>query len=220
MDKVEKKEVFIDYNEIKSKYLYSSVKRIMDVVGSFCGIIILSPIFLIVSLLIKIDNPKGSIFFSQIRVGKNETPFKMYKFRSMNPDAENKLEELLKYNEVEGAMFKIKNDPRVTQIGKIIRKTSIDELPQLLNVLKGEMSLVGPRPPLQREVAEYTKYDRQRLLVMPGCTGLWQVSGRNKTGFEDMVKLDIYYISNLSIYNDLVIICKTMIVLCSGHGAY
>lgn len=220
MDKVEKKEVFIDYNEIKSKYLYSAVKRIMDVVGSFCGIIILSPIFLIVSLLIKIDNPKGSIFFSQIRVGKNETPFKMYKFRSMNPDAENKLEELLKYNEVEGAMFKIKNDPRVTQIGKIIRKTSIDELPQLLNVLKGEMSLVGPRPPLQREVAEYTKYDRQRLLVMPGCTGLWQVSGRNKTGFEDMVKLDIYYISNLSIYNDLVIICKTMIVLCSGHGAY
>ncbi|MEF9985364.1 sugar transferase [Carnobacterium sp.] len=220
MDKVEKKEVFIDYNEIKSKYLYSAVKRIMDVVGSCCGIIILSPIFLIVSLLIKIDNPKGSIFFSQIRVGKNETPFKMYKFRSMNPDAENKLEELLKYNEVEGAMFKIKNDPRVTQIGKIIRKTSIDELPQLLNVLKGEMSLVGPRPPLQREVAEYTKYDRQRLLVMPGCTGLWQVSGRNKTGFEDMVKLDIYYISNLSIYNDLVIICKTMIVLCSGHGAY
>lgn len=220
MDKIEKKEVFIDYNEVKSKYLYSAVKRIMDVVGSFCGIIILSPIFLIVSLLIKIDNPKGSIFFSQIRVGKNETPFKMYKFRSMNPDAENKLEELLKYNEVEGAMFKIKNDPRVTQIGKIIRKTSIDELPQLLNVLKGEMSLVGPRPPLQREVAEYTKYDRQRLLVMPGCTGLWQVSGRNKTGFEDMVKLDIYYISNLSIYNDLVIICKTMIILCSGHGAY
>lgn len=135
-------------------------------------------------------------------------------------DAEEKLETLLQHNEVEGAMFKMKDDPRVTKIGKFIRKTSIDELPQLLNVLKGEMSLVGPRPPLVREVAEYSAYDRQRLLIKPGCTGLWQVSGRNHVGFDEMVRLDLRYISKLSIKNDLKIVMRTIKVVVQPNGAY
>ncbi|WP_460291255.1 sugar transferase [Bacillus cereus] len=152
------------------------MKRLIDIFGSLCGLIFLSPIFLIVALFIKLEDPKGPVFFKQIRVGKDEKEFGMYKFRSMVVDAEEQLNDLLQLNEVSGAMFKMKEDPRITKIGKFIRKTSIDELPQLLNVLKGEMSLVGPRPPLPREVKEYTLYDKQRLLVTPGCTGLWQVT--------------------------------------------
>ena len=144
----------------------------------------------------------------------------MYKFRSMCVDAEEKLEMLLQHNEVEGAMFKMKNDPRITRIGKFIRKTSIDELPQLLNVLNGEMSLVGQRPPLLREVAEYTEYDRQRLLIKPGCTGLWQVSGRNHIGFNEMVRLDLIYINKLSIMNDFKIMVKTIKIVLQPDGAY
>ena len=180
----------------------------------------LSPLFLVISVMMKIEEPKGPIFFSQIRVGKNEKEFKMFKIRSMCVDAEDKLTELLKHNEVEGAMFKMKDDPRVTKVGKFIRKTSIDELPQLWNVLKGDMSLVGPRPPLKREVAEYTSYDKQRLLVKPGCTGLWQVSGRNDVGFDEMVQLDIDYIKTLSINNDVKIIFKTVWVMIKPNSAY
>src|SRR4051794_36359424 len=144
----------------------------------------------------------------------------MYKFRSMVSNAEQKLQELLKYNEVSGAMFKMKDDPRITKVGKVIRKTSIDELPQLFNVLKGDMSLVGPRPPLLREVAIYTKHDRKRLLVTPGCTGLWQVSGRNSLGFEEMVELDIIYIKKRSIIFDIKIILKTVLVLFGSKNAF
>lgn len=133
--------------------------------------------------------------------------------------AEEKLAELLQHNEVEGAMFKMKDDPRVTKIGKFIRKTSIDELPQLWNVVKGEMSLVGPRPPLVREVVEYTEYDKQRLLVKPGCTGLWQISGRNDVGFSEMVELDIQYIQYLSFLNDIKIILNTVKVMVRPNGA-
>ena len=168
-----------------SKY-YLLNKRIVDIVGSLVGLALLSLMFFIVALLIKIEDPKGPVFFSQKRVGLNGKEFKMYKFRSMVTDAEDKLKDLLKQNEVSGAMFKMKEDPRVTKIGKFIRKTSIDELPQLFNVLKGEMSLVGPRPPLPRELKEYTDYDKQRLLVVPGCTGLWQVSGRSNVGFKEI----------------------------------
>lgn len=144
----------------------------------------------------------------------------MYKFRSMCVNAEEQLEELLKYNEVEGAMFKMKEDPRITKVGGFIRKTSIDELPQLLNVLIGEMSLVGPRPPLVRELRDYTPYDKQRLLIKPGCTGLWQVSGRNEVGFEEMVELDLSYIKNISLKNDIEIIAKTFGVMFKPNGAY
>lgn len=205
---------------VEKKYFYRFIKRLVDIIGSSVGLILLSPLFLIVAILMKKEEPKGPIFFSQIRVSKNEKQFKIYKFRSMCIDAEEKLADLLKHNEIEGAMFKMKDDPRVTKIGKFIRKTSIDELPQLWNVLKGDMSLVGPRPPLLREVAEYITYDKQRLLVKPGCTGLWQVSGRNEVGFDEMVELDIRYIKTLSISNDIKIIFKTIIIMIKPNGAY
>jgi exopolysaccharide biosynthesis polyprenyl glycosylphosphotransferase len=213
-------EINLSKKEIDSKYAYFFMKRLIDILGSFVGLIVLSPLFLVVAYKIKKEDPEGPVFFSQDRVGKNGKIFKMYKFRSMCVDAEEKLEMLLQHNEVEGAMFKMKDDPRITRIGKFIRKTSIDELPQLLNVLKGEMSLVGPRPPLLREVAEYTEYDRQRLLIKPGCTGLWQVSGRNHIGFNEMVRLDLIYINKLSIMNDFKIMVKTIKIVLQPDGAY
>jgi exopolysaccharide biosynthesis polyprenyl glycosylphosphotransferase len=199
---------------------YSVVKRTIDIAGSLAGIILLSPLFIIIAILIKLEDPKGSVFFYQTRIGKNEKPFRMYKFRSMVSNAEEKLKDLLAKNEIEGAMFKMKNDPRITKIGRFIRKTSVDELPQLFNVLRGEMSLVGPRPPLTREVAEYTAYDKLRLTVKPGCTGLWQVSGRNELSFKEMVELDLKYIQNRSIGADLKIIFKTFKVLLGAKDAF
>nr|WP_040207245.1 sugar transferase [Neobacillus jeddahensis] len=199
---------------------YLLMKRVIDIIGSACGIILLSFLFVIIAILIKVEDPKGTVFFSQKRVGLNGKEFKMYKFRSMVSNAEEKLQELLKHNEVSGAMFKMKEDPRITQVGKFIRKTSIDELPQLFNVLKGEMSLVGPRPPLPREVAVYSDHDKKRLLVAPGCTGLWQVSGRNSLGFEEMVELDLQYIHNRSLLYDIKIIFKTVLVLFGSKDAY
>src|SRR5699024_3726665 len=165
--------------KLKRKKLYELSKRIIDIIFSFIGLVVLSPLLLWIALRIYLEEPGKPIIFSQYRVGKNKQLFKMYKFRSMCVDAEKKLPTLLSKNEVEGAMFKMKDDPRVTKFGRFIRKTSLDELPQLWNVLKGEMSLVGPRPSLQREVSQYTKYDEQRLLVKPGCTGLWQINGRS-----------------------------------------
>ncbi|MEK6446665.1 sugar transferase [Priestia aryabhattai] len=202
----------------KQGYLLS--KRCIDILGSLAGLLVLLIVFIIIALLIKIEDPKGSIFFSQKRVGKNGKEFNMYKFRSMVSDAEAKLAELLQQNEATGAMFKMKNDPRVTKIGRFIRKTSIDELPQLLNVLKGDMSLVGPRPPLVREVNEYTEYQKQRLLVTPGCTGLWQVSGRSNVGFEEMVELDLTYMTTRSLTTDITIICRTVLLLFGSKNAY
>lgn len=199
---------------------YKLVKRSMDITGALLGIILLSLIFIVVAIAIKLEDPKGPIFFRQKRVGKNGQEFYMYKFRSMVSDAEERLKELLAFNEVSGAMFKMKNDPRITKIGKFIRKTSIDELPQLFNVLKGDMSLVGPRPPLTREVEEYTEYDKQRLLVTPGCTGVWQVSARNSVGFDEMVEMDLYYIQNQSVILDIKIIIKTFTVLLGSKDAY
>lgn len=212
--------VWVNKKELNSKIIYYFVKRVIDILGSLVGLLILCPIFLFVAYKIKREEPEGSVFFSQNRVGKNGKIFKMYKFRSMFIDAEEKLEQLLKYNEIEGAMFKMKDDPRITKVGKTIRKYSIDELPQLWNVLKGDMSLVGPRPPLSREVDEYSAYDMQRLLVKPGCTGLWQVNGRNDVDFHDMVELDLKYIINQSILYDMKIILKTVIVMMKPDGAY
>jgi lipopolysaccharide/colanic/teichoic acid biosynthesis glycosyltransferase len=206
--------------EFEEKKTYTMIKRGMDIIGAIMGLICLSWLFLIVAVLIKIEDPKGTVFFKQIRVGKNGKEFYMFKFRSMVSDAEERLKDLLKYNEVDGAMFKLKEDPRVTKIGKFIRKTSIDELPQLWNVLKGEMSLVGPRPPLPREVKEYTNYDKQRLLVIPGCTGLWQVSGRNSLSFQEMVELDLLYIRKRNSYFDLKIIIKTVFLLFGSKNAF
>ncbi|MGG2024826.1 sugar transferase [Gottfriedia sp. S16(2024)] len=206
--------------EVEKRIVYSILKRSMDIFGALIGILVLLPLFVFVAICIKLEDKNGSVFFSQIRVGKNGKEFKMFKFRSMVTDAEARLEQLLKFNEVSGAMFKMKEDPRITNIGKFIRKTSIDELPQLLNVLLGDMSLVGPRPPIPREVKEYTEYDLQRLSVKPGCTGLWQVSARNSVGFTEMVELDIEYINRQSIYFDFFILLKTFVVLLGSKDAY
>ncbi|WP_141431109.1 sugar transferase [Bacillus sp. 03113] len=215
--------VFLNQNNlgmIKDKRFYNITKRSIDIVGSVMGIVLLSVLFLIVAILIKVEDPKGKVFFKQIRIGKDGREFYIYKFRSMISNAEERLKELINLNEVDGAMFKMKDDPRVTKIGKIIRKTSLDELPQLFNVLKGDMSIVGPRPPLPREVEKYTTYDKQRLLVTPGCTGLWQVSGRSNLGFREMVELDLKYISSRSLHLDMKIILKTLIVLFGSKDAY
>lgn len=206
--------------KVNANLSYLRMKRSIDIIGSLIGLIILSPVFLLIAILIKIEDPKGPIFFKQVRVGKDETEFQMYKFRSMVSDAEERLKDLLALNEVSGAMFKMKEDPRITRIGKFIRRTSIDELPQLWNVLKGDMSLVGPRPPLLREVVEYSSYDRQRLLVIPGCTGLWQVSGRSNLNFDQMVMLDLKYIEDRTFWFDLKIIFKTVLMIIGSKDAY
>ncbi|MCM3786679.1 sugar transferase [Neobacillus mesonae] len=199
---------------------YLILKRFTDIAGSFFGLLVLAPLFVIIGILIKIDDPKGPVFFKQLRVGKNEKQFYMYKFRSMVHNAEELLDELLTKNEVKGAMFKMKQDPRVTRIGRFIRKTSLDELPQLWNVLKGDMSMVGPRPPLPREVVNYSLYDKQRLLVTPGCTGLWQVSGRSNIGFRQMVEMDMEYINNRNFWYDIKLILLTVRLLFGSKDAY
>ncbi|WP_431090041.1 sugar transferase [Paenibacillus sp. 8b26] len=200
--------------------VYPFVKRSMDIMLSFIGLIVLCPVFLLVILLIKLEDPRGSALFYQVRIGKNGRPFRMIKFRSMVSDAEDRLSALLLENEIEGAMFKMRDDPRITRIGRFLRRTSIDELPQLLNVLRGQMSLVGPRPPLPREVHDYTVRDKLRLTVTPGCTGLWQISGRNHLSFNQMVELDLEYISRRSLRTDIIIMLKTFRVLLGSNDAY
>lgn len=195
-------------------------KRLFDVFFALAGITILLPVFIVIAVVIKLSEPRGAVFFKQTRIGKDGKPFNMYKFRSMVANAEELLAELQHRNEIEGAMFKIKSDPRVTKMGKLIRKTSLDELPQLWNVLKGDMSLVGPRPGLPREVAQYTGRDRLRLLVPPGCTGLWQVSGRNGLSFMQMVEMDLDYISRRSLLFDLRLILRTFVVIVYPKDAY
>lgn len=205
--------------KVNDRPFYHVVKRLFDIVASACGLILLSPLFLF--LVIKIRSEDGGpAFYSQERIGKNEKPFKMWKFRSMVVDADKMLDELEDQNEIDGAMFKIKDDPRVTKIGHVIRKYSLDELPQLWNVLIGDMSLVGPRPPLPSEVEEYTNYDKQRLTVMPGCTGLWQVTRRSEADFDEMVWLDIVYINHSGAWEDLKLMIKTVLVMIHPNGAY
>ena len=201
------------------KIVYSIFKRTMDIFGSIIGIILLSPVFLIVAILIKLDS-KGKVLFSQRRVGLNGKEFEIYKFRSMVEDAE-ELKKLLKdKNEMSGPMFKIKEDPRVTKVGKFIRKTSIDELPQLLNVLKGEMSLVGPRPSLPSEVKNFEPWMLKRLEVKPGLTCYWQVSGRNNISFNEWMELDIKYVNEGNILLDIRLIFKTIFLLFGDNNAY
>ncbi|VTU62468.1 Undecaprenyl-phosphate galactose phosphotransferase (plasmid) [Lactobacillus buchneri CD034] [Leuconostoc pseudomesenteroides] len=210
----------VNRDQIEKRIFYHCFKRFFDELLSIIAIILLIPIFIIISILIKADDPGGPIFYSQIRIGRNGQPFKMYKFRSMVINADKMLNNLLDQNDVEGAMFKMKSDPRVTRVGRIIRKYSIDELPQLVNVIKGDMALVGPRPALKREIQKYTEYDKQRLLVTPGCTGLWQVSERNNVGFHRMVKLDIEYIRRSGIMFDLCILLRTVAIMIFPNDAY
>ena len=199
--------------------IYLFFKRAMDIIGSLCGIILLSPLLIIVALAIKIEDPKGSIFFSQQRCGKDNKLFPMYKFRSMVSNAEELLEELMEHNEMDGPVFKIKDDPRITRVGKFIRKTSIDELPQLFNILIGHMSIVGPRPAIPHEVAEYSHYHKQRLLVKPGLTCIWQVSGRNSIGFDEWMEMDLEYIEKRDLWMDIKLIFKTVGVLFGDENA-
>ncbi len=204
---------------VNTSMSYLILKRLIDVVGSLIGLILASPVMLIVAIFIKIEDPKGPIFFSQVRNGEHPKTFKMYKFRSMYVDAEERLHELIHLNEQSGPAFKMKDDPRITKVGKFIRKTSLDELPQLFNVLKGEMSLVGPRPALPREVEQYTPYQMQRLFVKPGLTCIWQVSGRNNIGFDKWVELDIEYIKTRNLWLDIKLILLSIPAMLGDENA-
>lgn len=194
-------------------------KRLFDIVCSLLALIALSPVFAITALAIKLEDG-GSPIFAQTRIGKNGKPFKMYKFRSMCVNAEKKLEELQSLNEADGPVFKIEKDPRITKVGEFIRKTSIDELPQLINILKGDMSIVGPRPPLENEVKEYNSYQRGRLAVKPGLTCYWQCSGRSNIGFDQWVELDLKYIRERGFFKDIEIILRTVPAVLFHKGAY
>ena len=209
----------LEHLKTNDSYIYLFTKRAIDIIGSLLGLIFLSPLFLIVAILIKLEDPKGKIFFTQERNGQYPKTFKMYKFRSMVHNAEELLESLMDQNEQTGPVFKMENDPRITKVGKFIRKTSIDELPQLINVLKGDMSIVGPRPPIPHEVAQYNEYQMQRLSVRPGLTCIWQTSGRNNVGFDEWVEMDIEYIENRNLWLDIKLIFKTVGVLFGDKNA-
>lgn len=204
-----KKDTSIFPHTLKKSPANDILIRFVDVCAALFALLVFSPIMLITGLLIKLENPKAPVLFRQTRMGIGGKKFQMYKFRSMYTDAEKRLTELMAENEVEGHMFKMKNDPRITKVGKIIRKLSIDEFPQFFNVLKGEMSMVGPRPPLEREYVMYSDRDKKRLLVKPGCTGLWQVSGRNSLSFEEMINLDLAYIEKRNLFFNLKIMILT-----------
>lgn len=194
------------------------MKNLIDKIGALCGLMLAAPVMFITAIAIKLDS-RGPIFFKQIRAGVNGKPFSLYKFRTMCNDAEKKKASLAKLNEMSGPVFKIKDDPRVTRVGRLLRKTSIDEIPQFINILKGEMSLVGPRPALPKEVALYEPWQRRKLAVKPGVTCIWQVSGRNRIDFEDWMRLDLEYIDNWSLWLDTKIIAKTVPAVIKGSGA-
>lgn len=199
--------------------IYRCSKRGLDIVASLCGLLLLSPLLLITVLAIVVES-RGGPFFSQPRVGKQGRHFRCWKFRSMFQDAEARKAALLAQNEMAGGViFKMKNDPRITRVGRIIRKLSIDELPQLWNVLVGDMSLVGPRPPVPAEVAEYTPYQRQRLSVTPGITCIWQVSGRSNIPFPEQVEMDLRYIKQRSLWLDLKLLLLTVPAVLTARGA-
>ncbi len=194
-------------------------RRAQDIFLSLLALLILWPIMLIVAVIIYIDSPGASPIFSQTRVGRNGKQFKFLKFRSMVPNAESKLKDLLDKNEMDGPVFKIKDDPRITRVGKFIRKTSIDELPQLINILKGDMSIVGPRPALPREVEQYDEYERQRLYVQPGLTCFWQIQPhRNELSFEEWLELDLKYVRERNFWTDWKIIFGTVKAVLGGQG--
>lgn len=204
---------------VKGKIVYRIIKRAFDVVASLMGLIILAPLFLVVAILIKKEDG-GPVFFVQERTGLNNKPFKMYKFRTMCENAAEMHKFLLEQNELDGPAFKMKHDPRITRIGKVLRKTSIDELPQLLNILKGEMSVVGPRPLPVYETDQMTPFQMTRHLVKPGLTCYWQVMGRTEVPFEEWMELDQKYLQKRSVATDIGLIIMTFRALIAGDGAY
>lgn len=204
---------------IPKKKAYCFFKRGIDIILSVLALTVLLLPLVVIALIIVIDAPGASPIYVQKRVGKNGKVFNFYKFRSMIPHAEDMLDQLLDKNEMSGPVFKIKDDPRITRFGRFIRKTSIDELPQLWNVIKGDMSLVGPRPPLPREVEQYTERDKQRLSVTPGLTGYWQIQPkRNSLSFEQWLALDMQYIAERSLKTDFIVMCKTVGTVIGSEG--
>jgi lipopolysaccharide/colanic/teichoic acid biosynthesis glycosyltransferase len=196
-----------------------ATKRVFDLVAGCLLLLASVPVFALLAAVIKLDSP-GPVLFNQVRVGRNGVLFIMYKFRTMRTDAEKLKQELMEHNEAGGVIFKMKRDPRITRVGRILRKLSLDELPQVMNVVRGEMSIVGPRPPVPSEVAEYTPADRRRLEARPGLTCLWQVSGRSDIPFDGQVSLDVEYIETRSLWQDLVILVRTVPAVLLGKGAY
>lgn len=219
-EKIQDGSQMIDKNAVvKERYVYWFFKRFQDIVFSGIALLVLWPLLLIIALLVWLDDPKGSPIFTQKRCGRKGKEFDFYKFRSMYVDAESKLEELLEQNEMEGPAFKIKDDPRITRLGKVLRKTGLDELPQLVNILKGDMSIVGPRPPLPREVTQYNDYQMQRLMVTPGLTCYWQIQPhRNDLTFDEWMDLDVKYIYERSFWVDWKIILATVRTVLEGRG--
>lgn len=201
------------------KTCYIQIKRIFDIFFSFIGLAVLSPVFIIIGVAVYLDDPHGSPVFFQSRVGKDGKPFIMYKFRTMVKGAEEMKPDMQKLNEMDGPVFKIKKDPRMTRLGSYLRKTGLDELPQLFNILRGDMSFVGPRPPLPEEVACYNEYQKRRLSVLPGLTCTWQIlPNRNDVSFYDWVEMDLAYIAHRSIWLDLKVICKTPMAMIHKGG--
>jgi exopolysaccharide biosynthesis polyprenyl glycosylphosphotransferase len=209
----------LTFSSTPSQQLQLLFKNCLDRIGAAFLLLVTLPILVIASIAIKLTS-RGPIFFKQVRLGLNGRKFNFYKFRSMKVGSENEMGSLRDRNEMSGPVFKMQNDPRVTAVGKFLRRTSIDELPQLLNVLKGEMSLVGPRPPLPAETSEYDRWQRRRLSVKPGMTCLWQINGRNNVDFKDWMNLDLLYIDNWSLWLDIRILLKTLVAVIRGDGAY
>ncbi|MCM1038713.1 MAG: sugar transferase [Ruminococcus sp.] len=203
----------------KKSSVYKCMKRCMDVSLSGLALIVLSPVFLVTAAAIKLED-NGPVFFTQPRAGKDMRPFKIYKFRSMRIHAEDELAEMMADNEQTGHAFKIKDDPRITRVGKFIRRFSIDELPQLLNIIKGDMSIVGPRPILMFQMEECSQYEKQRLIVQPGLTCYWQIGGRANIKWDEWVELDLDYIEDMSLWTDIKMIVKTIPAVVDREGAY
>ena len=217
----ESRKYWFDRKEIlRTKRLYWMGRRAQDILFSLLALIVLAVPMAIVALVIWADSPGASPIFSQDRVGRDGKIFKFYKFRSMIPNAEARLKDVLAQNEMDGPVFKMKNDPRITRVGRFIRRTSIDELPQLINILKGDMSIVGPRPALPREVAQYTDYERQRLYVTPGLTCYWQIQpNRNELTFDEWMELDLKYIQDRNFWLDWKLIFQTIWAVLRMYGA-
>ena len=214
------KDVLLDREEVlRTHRWYWFLRRTQDIVLSSLALIVLLPVLIIITCIILIDSPGASPIFSQVRVGRDGKEFVFYKFRSMKPNAEEELGKLLKYNEMQGPAFKIKNDPRITRVGRVLRKTGLDELPQLFNILKGDMSIVGPRPALPREVEQYSEYYKQRLLVSPGLTCYWQIQPqRNTMSFDQWMELDLKYLRERSFFVDWKIILGTFKAVIRMNG--
>lgn len=214
----EARDGYLHYLNTESKPVQFAIKRLLDIVCSAAGLFVLSPLMIGVAIAIRAES-KGPVFFRQTRVGLHGAHFNFLKFRSMVVDADSMKDTLLKQNEMNGPVFKMKHDPRVTRVGRFIRKYSIDELPQLINILRGDMTIVGPRPPVPREVAVYKPWQRRRLSVRPGLTCYWQVGGRNEIGFDEWMLLDLRYVDNWNVWKDIGLIAKTVPVVVTGRGA-